>query len=702
MKSGARLARRWISLGLLLVMALSIALPTFALPSTWYKKIYVTKNPDKMYYEIGETFDPSGMEISGDVYDADGKYRQTNSLGLSSLTISPASFSKSGKQKVTLGLYVMSKSGSKDWLYTTISVTVNEAGDAPSEWYTDIFVAAQPKKLIYSVGESFKTSGLSISGHTYSAIDNKKHTQPKLSLKNLKISPTKFTKSGKQNVKLSLYLLGKNGEYKWFSTTVQVLVEKGAIKITKHPTGETVNEGGSCSFIARAENDESRHWYFTKSGVVVDAADVSAYFPGLTVSGVGKEQVKLSHIPVSMNGWSAYCVFYGKDGSVSSNKAGITVIGSDPVPVPVTEPPVEATPKTIETTPQPTEVPVTTAEPPVTQPPVTPEPVVTPEPTPKPTATPAPTPEPVYAQGIHCTINGQSKVPVEGDTLLNCVAEEISGFVFDHWDINGQPDFESGPSAAFIASEAAVIRAYYRERRVLKVVNCYLQLLTQKDNASGTQYTEFDFEDPYYNPVTKETHPGGTLDFYVTAVIPRKAEIDYWLINGVKYQFPDNKITKFRVLGLNEATTIEAVFKGMTPSYGKSHDPRAEELEYQAPHVMRCINCWGQFMNDKGKPAGKEYLEFDFDQTYTDPVAKKKLPGGHLDIFLSTKLPKDSTVATWAINGVWYQFPQTVKRIRVMGLDEATLYEVLYKGVASATPAPHKYPGRNSTGWDWN
>ena len=346
MRAGAFHTRRWISLGLLLIMALSFALPTFALPNVWYKNIYVTKNPSKMTYEIGESFDPAGMKLSGDVYDSNGKYKNSYSLPFTNdeLKVSPSTFTKAGKQKVTVGLYCMSKSGSYDWLYTSLTVTVNESGDPPVEYYTDIFVNAQPKKTIYKVGESFKTSGLSINGHVYNALDGKKHTVTKLSLKNMKISPSKFTKAGKQNVKLSLYLLGKNGEHKWFSTTVQVLVEKGSVKITKHPTGEAVLEGGSCGFIARADYDDSRHWYLTKNGVVVDASDASAYFPGLTITGATKEHLKLSHIPVSLDGWSAYCIFYGEDSSATSNKAHISVLGKDPTPVPVIETPVPAAP----------------------------------------------------------------------------------------------------------------------------------------------------------------------------------------------------------------------------------------------------------------------------------------------------------------------------------------------------------------------
>ena len=696
MKNGAFRTKRWISLGLLLVMVLSFAAPTFAYPDSWYKNIYVSKNPNKMIYEIGESFDPTGMKISGDVYDAKGNFKWTTSPGLSGMTVSPSTFTKAGKQTVKLGLHCMGKSGSYEWFYTSLTVTVNQSGDSPTEYYTDIFVAAQPKKTVYKVGESFSTSGLSISAHKYSEVDGKKHTETKMSQKNMKISPTKFTKSGKQNVKLSLKLLAKNGEEKWFSTTVQVLVEKGDVKITKHPTGETVQEGGSCSFIARADNDNSRHWFFSKNGVVVDASDAASYFPGLTLSGVTNEKLKLYHIPASMNGWSAYCVFYGNDKSVTSNKAGIVVLAKESTAAPATEQPVDVTPKAIVTTPQPTEEPEATEMPETTPAPAVPA-------TPAVTATPKPTktPEPEYAEGIHCTINGETKVPIQGETLLECEAEIIEGFVFDHWEINGEPDYESGASASFIATGACVIRAYYHERKVLRTVNCYFQLLTKNNNASGTKYTEFDFEDAYYSPVTNTYCPAGTLCCYVTAVIPKKAQIDYWLINGVKYQFPETTVNKFRILDLNEATTIEPVFKGMSPTNQHARPFAARELEEQIPQVMKCINCWGQFMNASGSPAGQQYLEFNFENTYTNPVTRKKLAGGKLDIFISTRLPSGCIVDAWIINDVRYQFAgNAVLKFRVTGLDEGTTYEIRFRGVSTGTATPpgptpaNKYPGR--------
>ena len=290
---------------------------------------------------------------------------------------------------------------------------------------------------------------------------------------------------------------------------------------------------------------------------------------------------------------------------------------------------------------------------------------------------------------VHCTVNGQTRVPVEGQTLLQCEAESISGFIFDHWEINGEADYTFGPSAAFLATDACVIRACYHERKVLKTVNCYLQLLTASNNASGAKYTEFDFEEAYYNPVTKAYCAGGTLDCYVTAVIPNRAKVDYWLINGVKYQFPDNNIPKFRILDLNEATTIEPVFKGKTPVDMSGRPAIARELESQVrPMLLHCIECWGQFMNAAGNPAGQQYREFDFDGPYTNPVTKQALSGGLLDICISTKVPRGHTVDGWIINDVTYQFPQNVLRFRVMGLNEDTTYEVRFRGTSSPTRTP--------------
>jgi hypothetical protein len=183
------------------------------------------------------------------------------------------------------------------------------------------------------------------------------------------------------------------------------------------------------------------------------------------------------------------------------------------------------------------------------------------------------TPEPVVVEieipidsivGKNCKLNGKDSVRIDGDTEVHAVADEIEGYVFDHWVVDGEDDYESGPDAYFTFSYPVAICAMYRERRIVTFKNCHMTLLNGSGNSVGKSYTEFDFEEDYTNPETKETIPGGTIDFYVFADIPKGMQVEYWLINGVVYEMPYNDISKFRVEGQTEATVYEVVFSKQT------------------------------------------------------------------------------------------------------------------------------------------
>ena len=110
-------------------------------------------------------------------------------------------------------------------------------------------------------------------------------------------------------------------------------------------------------------------------------------------------------------------------------------------------------------------------------------------------------------------------------------------------------------------ADAAAVIAVYRERRVITTKDCHFTLLDKKGKSVGKSYTEFDFENDYTNPETKETCKGGEISYYVFADIPKGMEVDHWLINGVRYEPPYNDIRKFRVEGQTEATLYEVVFR---------------------------------------------------------------------------------------------------------------------------------------------
>ncbi len=111
------------------------------------------------------------------------------------------------------------------------------------------------------------------------------------------------------------------------------VINGGTLKITKNPTGETVDAGGSATFVARADNAYSRVWRIVSKDTTktVNAKDAPSYFgSGLTVTGTDTDTLVLSNIPASMNEWSVECKFIGADGRtfLCTNGAIIRVRGA--------------------------------------------------------------------------------------------------------------------------------------------------------------------------------------------------------------------------------------------------------------------------------------------------------------------------------------------------------------------------------------
>ena len=100
-----------------------------------------------------------------------------------------------------------------------------------------------------------------------------------------------------------------------------------APKITKHPTGETVEVGGTAKFIARADNATSFTWRLVSADTTCTykASEGSYYFPGLEVSGINSDTLILSNIPASLSGWCVECRFDNAYGASYSNGARVTV-----------------------------------------------------------------------------------------------------------------------------------------------------------------------------------------------------------------------------------------------------------------------------------------------------------------------------------------------------------------------------------------
>ncbi len=310
----------------------------------YYTSIFVKKNPKKMEYNLDESFDKTGMQIYGNRVRADGK-TDTCELGIDDLKFSPSKFTKAGTIKVTLTLKCMAASGNKEPFTTYLYVTVYD-GDPPLYWTKKI--TAEATKTVYLVGDSFDQSSMTV--WAYSEGDYPPEDAKWNCTKYVKsVSPTKFTKAGEQYVTVTAPLTGPHYTMD-FTAKIKVKVY-GKIEITKHPGGEVVEEGGACNFTVKAKHADKYAWYFIKGKTSVSAKDASSFFPGLKVSGGTEKKLKLSNIPIELDGWGVLCEFSNKAQTVRSDAAPITVYEKDePAP-------------TAHTTPEPSEEPTSDPEP---------------------------------------------------------------------------------------------------------------------------------------------------------------------------------------------------------------------------------------------------------------------------------------------------------------------------------------------------
>lgn len=104
----------------------------------------------------------------------------------------------------------------------------------------------------------------------------------------------------------------------------------GKVTITKSPTSETVEKGGTAVFVARADNADGLVWRLVSPDAsnTINAKAAPSEFSGLWVDGTNTDTLTLGNIPDSLNGWYVECKFEGNGGPVYTGGAKITVTGA--------------------------------------------------------------------------------------------------------------------------------------------------------------------------------------------------------------------------------------------------------------------------------------------------------------------------------------------------------------------------------------
>ena len=92
----------------------------------------------------------------------------------------------------------------------------------------------------------------------------------------------------------------------------------------------TVAAGGSCGFNANYENAIWATWHFVSPDgqTDLDYGGIWTKFPYMQVLNGMYSNLQLNNVPEAMNGWKVYCRYANDIGSVDTQKATITVTGT--------------------------------------------------------------------------------------------------------------------------------------------------------------------------------------------------------------------------------------------------------------------------------------------------------------------------------------------------------------------------------------
>lgn len=131
---------------------------------------------------------------------------------------------------------------------------------------------------------------------------------------------------------LDMTIYGQRAEY---NVVVQVTINPakeeagaGTPKVTKHPTSETIVEGQSVVFIARADNTRQYAWELVNSdGNTIPCSDLPKALG--KVSGANTEKLIITNVSLSLDGSHIRCRFVGAEESVYSDYAELAVIAKD-------------------------------------------------------------------------------------------------------------------------------------------------------------------------------------------------------------------------------------------------------------------------------------------------------------------------------------------------------------------------------------
>lgn len=207
-----------------------------------------------------------------------------------------------------------------------------------------------------------------------------------------------------------------------------------------------------------------------------------------------------------------------------------------------------------------------------------------------------------YLYAFNARIDGKDQVEFVGQQTYTAEAVVPEGMAVDCWSVNGEEMAGNEDNTlTFNVSATSFVEARLRPEKTVITFNAQMKFLDEKDKPQGEPFEYFVFEEDFVNPVTGQTHEGGTITVYVEAVVPKGYAIDYWKINDIPYYY-NRTVSSFVVEELDESTVYEVVLReeDAEPTAKPTATPASTEEEWtpsptptEEPVMYRvtCMDC---------------------------------------------------------------------------------------------------------------
>ena len=173
----------------------------------------------------------------------------------------------------------------------------------------------------------------------------------------------------------------------------------------------------------------------------------------------------------------------------------------------------------------------------------------------------------------------------------------------------------------------------------------------------------------------------------VTADVPKGRSIDYWVIDGVRYDFKSRIPTSFTIDNATDNMIVEAVLKNQ-----RSLTMRTEEAIQQTRTgetlIVNTIHAKLCHIRDDLKGAGGWMTSFNFTNDYTNRATGKFETGGRVTVRVKATIPKGKKISYWKFDDVKIDFDKNVTEMIVYDLNVSKTYEPIFTKTKTSTTRP--------------